>query len=651
MNKITNIVILGAGYAGVTAAKILGKKFKKNDSVKITLIDKLPYHTLMTELHEVAGGRVEPESVQVDLRKIFHRSKVEIVTEEVHKIDVDNQKLHTDFAEYQYDYLIIGTGSEPAYFGVPGVKENGFSLWSMKDALKIREHIQNMFKKASKERNAKKRQAMLTFVVAGAGFTGIELIGELVEWKKKLAKEYNVYESEVRLLVVEAMGRILNILDEKGAKKTEKYLNKKGVEILTNASIVSVSEDSITLKDGSKIPTNTLVWTCGVQGNSFNSNLGLTLNNRGRLIANEYMQALDKENIYVVGDCAFVEEGESKNLPQIVEAAMQTSATAAHNIIADINNKEKKAFKSNYHGFMVSVGSHYAVANLSGIKLSGFFAMLMKHLVNLHYLWGAGGFYLIFKYLNHEFFNIKYRRSFVGGHLSAKSNVLWLVLLRVYIGVLWLLEGLKKLVGDSTWKNAKGLKKLTAGIGEDSWIRKGNVKMPFEWLYKTQESGSATDAVSSASQTATDAAASASQTVTDTVTSASQAVTDAASNSWPEPIIQMPNFYKKIMEIFMPNAEIAIWFQRFVVVAEIGMGLLLIAGLFTWLVSAASAFMVVNFILSGMAGWDILWYFFGSIALMAGAGKALGLDYFVMPWLKGLFTNFWLGKQKPIYDK
>ena len=105
------------------------------------------------------------------------------------------------------------------------------------------------------------------------------------------------------------------------------------------------------------------------------------------------------------------------------------------------------------------------------------------------------------------------------------------------------------------------------------------------------------------------------------------------------------------MEIFMPNADVAIWFQRFVVVAEIGMGLLLIAGLFTWLASAASAFMVVNFILSGMAGWDILWYFFGAIALMAGAGKALGLDYFVMPWLKKLFSNFWVGKPKPIYDK
>lgn len=647
MNKTTNIVILGAGYAGVHAAKILGKKFKKSDSVKITLIDKLPYHTLMTELHEVAGGRVEPESVQVDLRKIFHRSKVDIVTEEVQKVDVDNQKLVTDFAEYPYDYLILGTGSEPAFFGVPGVKEHGFTLWSMKDAIRIREHIQNMFEKASKERNAKKRQAMLTFVVAGAGFTGIELVGELVEWKKKLAKEYNVYESDVRLLVVEAMDRILNILDEKNAQKTVKYLNKKGVEILTSSPIVGVSEDGITLKDGTNIPTNTLVWTCGVQGNSFNSDLGLSLNNRGRLLANEYMQSLDKDNIYVVGDCAFVEEGESKSLPQIVEAALQTSETAVHNIIADIDNKEKKAFKSNYHGFMVSVGSHYAVANLSGIKLSGFFAMLMKHFVNLHYLWGVGGFYLIFKYLSHEFFNMKDRRSFVGGHLSAKSNVLWLVCLRVYIGVLWLLEGLEKLVGETNWEKSKGLKKLTSGIGNDSWIKKGNVKMPFDWLKPNVGTGAATDAVSSASQTVTETAP-----VVDAVSSASQSgAGEAAANAWPDPIMKMPNFYKKIMEMFMPNADIAVWFQRFVVVAEIGMGLLLIAGLFTWLASAASAFMVVNFILSGMAGWDILWYFFGAIALMAGAGKALGLDYFVMPWLKGLFSNFWVGKQKPIYDK
>lgn len=619
MESKKNIVILGAGYGGVQAAKILNKKYKKNNDVEITLIDRNPIHTLMTELHEVAGGRVQPNSVQVDLRKIFHGSKVNIITEEVKKVDVNKQVLTTEFSEYEYDYLILGTGSEPAYFGIPGVEEHGFSLWSLDNAIKIKHHIKNMFKRASKERNEQKRQAMLTFAVAGAGFTGIEMVGELIEWKKKLCKEYNVDQNDVKLMVVEALGSILNILDDKMALKAEKYMIKHKVEILKNATITEVTPDEVSLKDGRKIATKTLIWTCGVQGNSFVKSFGLSLNNRGRLNINEFMQSLDKENVYVVGDAAFLEEGKSKGLPQIVEAALQTAETASHNIIADIENKDKKAFKSNYHGFMVSIGSHYAVADVGGMKLSGFFATAMKHLVNLHYLFGVGGFYLIFRYLFHEFFDIKERRSMVGGHLAAKSPSFWLIPLRLYIGSMWVLEALKKLIGEETWANASGIHKITSGIGADSWFRDGNVKMPFNWLVD----GTASASVVETAETAT---------------------------SQVKPILSsMPGFFEAIMKILIPNPEVAIWFQRIVVCTELGIGLCLLAGLFTWLASAASAFLVVNFVLSAMAGYDILWYFFGAIALMAGAGRSFGLDYFVMPWLGKHLGNFWLGKQKPLY--
>jgi len=614
-----NIIILGAGYGGVHAAKLLSKKYKKNKNIEITLIDRRPIHTLMTELHEVAGGRVGPTSVQVDLRKIFHGSKVNIVTEEAKSINVADQVLVSELSEYKYDYLIIGSGSEPAYFGVPGVKEHGFSLWSLDNAIKIREHIETMFKFASCERNSITRQAMLTFAVAGAGFTGIEMIGELIEWKKKLCKENNVDENEVKLLVVEALGKILNILDDKLALKAERYLEKHNVEILKNAAITEVTPEGITLKDGRKIDTRTLIWTCGVQGNSFCSNIGLTLTNRCRINTNEFMQALGKENVFVVGDAAFLEEGASKGLPQIVEAALQTADTVAHNIIADIEKTSKKPFKSNYHGFMVSLGSHYAVAEVGGMKLTGFMAMAMKHLVNLHYLFGVGGFYLIYNYLLHEFFNMKEKRSMLGGHLSAKSPSIWLIPLRLFIGSMWVLEGIKKLIGEETWAKASGLKKITSGIGKDSWFLDGNVKMPFEWLYASAD-GTASASV-------------------------------AAPSAYPTPILSnMPGFFKAIMKVLIPNPEVAVWFQRIVVCTEVGIGLCLLAGLFTWLASAASAFLVVNFILSAMAGVDILWYFFGAIALMAGAGRSFGLDYFVMPWLGKRLSNFWLGKQRPLYS-
>lgn len=627
----TKIVILGAGYAGVHAAKKLSKKYKKNNEVEITLIDKNPYHTLMTELHEVAGGRVPEESVKVDLYRIFNRTKVNVVVDYIENVDSDNNVVKTKQGEYSYDYLIIGVGSEPAFFGVEGVKENGFTLWSLEDALKIKAHIKDRVKEASYERDEQERKKMLTFVVAGSGFTGIEMAGELLEWKTTLARDYRVDESEIRLLVVEAMSTILNMLDRKQADKAEKYMVKHGVEILKDSPIVQVTNESIKLKDGTIIPTETLIWTCGVQANQDLSDMDVEKSRAGRYSANKYMQSQGKENIYVVGDVAYIEEEPGKGNPQIVEAAEQTAVTAAKNIIASIENKEKVEFKSNYHGFMVSIGGRYAVADLMGIKLSGFFAMVMKHLINMVYLFGVNNVHAIYNYLQHEFFAMKERRCIMRGHLSSKGNRLWLVPLRVYIGALWLMEGLKKLIGEGTWDTmfAKAGEASSIGgyinelvnnvaIGADSWVRAGNVNMPFEWLH-------------------------------DAVSGASQAV-DGATNM-PQPILEhVPKFYEEIMRIFMPTPEVAVLFQTMVVIAEIGMGLCLIAGLFTFLASAASAFMTVNFILSAMAGWEILWYTFGSIALMCGAGRTFGLDYYVMPWISNLVGNFWMGKRRPIYE-
>lgn len=624
MSNKKKILVLGAGYGGVHSAKKLAKKYKKNDDVEITLIDKNTFHTLMTELHEVAGGRVHKESVQVDLTKIFARTKVNLVTDYIEKVDTDKKVVKTTHGSYEYDYLIVGTGSEPAFFGVPGVKENGFTLWSFEDALEIREHIQKMFEKASKERNAKARKKMLTFAVAGSGFTGIEMAGELIEWKTKLAKEYNVDESEVRLLVVEAMGTILNMLDRQQADKAENYMVKKGVEVLKNSPIVEVTEDKIVLKDGTEIETNTLIWTCGIQANAEVKEYGLETARAGRLQTNEYMQAVGKKDVFVVGDLTYFEEEPGKGTPQIVEAAEQTANTAVSNIVASIENKEMTKFKSNYHGFMVSIGGKYGVANLAGIKLSGFLALFMKHMVNLYYLWGVNGINACYHYLNHEFFSIEDKRNIMRGHLASKGNRLWLVPLRLYVGVIWLLEGLKKLVGEGTWDD-KGLRgffdMFSNGLASDSWIKAGNVKMPFEWVQAAAGSG------------------------------ASEAATDATA-ALPVPILEhMPKFYEAVMKIMIPNADVAVWFQRMVVLLELGIGLCLLAGLFTFLASAASIFMGFNFILSAMGEWSILWYIFSAIALMQGAGRTFGLDYYVMPWITEKVGNYWLGKKVPVYKQ
>ena len=624
MSNKTKIVILGAGYAGVHAAKKLAKKYKKNNAIEITLIDKNPYHTLMTELHEVAGGRVPEESVKVTLSQIFHRTKVNLVVDYITNVDMVSQKVTTKHGEYSYDYLMIGMGNEPAYLGIPGVKEHGFSLWSLEDALKIKEHIEYQFKRAALERDKEKRKQMLTFAVAGAGFTGIEMAGELMEWKSTLAREYRVDEEEVSLFVVEAENSILNMLDRKQADKAERYMTKHGIKILKNSPIVEVTPEMIKLKSGDVIQTQTLIWTCGVQNNQDCTSYGLETAKANRLKANAYMQSTNHENVYLIGDCAYVEEEPGKGNPQIVEAAEQTATTAVKNIIASIEGKEEKVkFKSNYHGFMVSIGGKYCVANLMGIKLSGFFAMMAKHLVNMIYLFGILNIPAVYHYLQHEFFDMKENRTIIRGHLASKGNRLWLIPLRLYVGCVWLLEGLAKLCGEGTWEKAvealfnKG--QWLFEIGTDSWIKAGNINMPFAWLQ-------------------------------DGLTGASSATESAVEYATPI-LSEMPKFYESVMKIMIPNETMANIFQIMVVVLEIGIGLALIGGLFTWLASAASVFMTMNFILSAMAGWDILWYTFGGIALMSGAGRTFGLDYYVMPWITKLIGNWWIGKNKPIYSE
>lgn len=590
------IVILGGGYGGVATGKKLHKYFKKHNDIQITLIDKKPYHTLMTELHEVAAGRTPEDSIRIDLNSIFEGRKVDVVLDEITNIDFKAKKLTSDTKVYDYDYLVIGAGSEPAFYGVEGAQEFGHTLWSYEDAVNLKEHIHNMFRLAEKKSSLEERQRLLTFVVAGGGFTGIEMAGELGEYKEELCRIYDVAQSEVKLYVVDMLPKILPMLPSDLIKKSEDRLKKLGVEILNNVSITKVNEESVELGEGKIIPTKTLIWNAGVQASGFASKLGLTLGKRGRIQTNEFLQTIDYSEVYAVGDNAYLEEEKSpQGIPQIVETAIQTGAVIAHNIHAEVTKGSKKAFKSNYHGYMVSIGGRYAVANLGSnnnlnIKLSGFMAMLMKHLVNIHYLLEVAGFNRIWTYMMHEFFHIKKERSFVGGHFSKSSPNFWLVPLRLFLGGMWIYEALNKI--------------------SDGWLNPENIYIV---------------------QTATSAA-------TDWAESADY-VEPLLSQPWP--IVQWG------LDTIV--APFAFQFQAMAVITELVIGVMLIVGLFTVVAAGISTIMTFVFILSAMAGLDVLWYTFASIALIGGSGSTFGLDYYLYPHLKKIYKKIPLIKKWYLY--
>ena len=631
-----NIVVVGAGYSGVSATKFLAKKLKKDNDVQITLIDRHSYHTMMTELHEVAGGRVEPVAIQYDLQRLFARQKnVQLVTDTVTGIDKENKIVTTKLGSYAFDYLVLGMGGEPNDFGTPGVKEHGFTLWSFEDSVRIREHILTTVAKAAIEPDAAVRRAMLTFVVCGSGFTGIEMIGELVDWKARLAKEYKLDPSEFSLKVVEAMPTILNMLGRNDAAKAERYLKEQNVELVLNAPIIEVAADHIKLKDGSMVPTHTLIWTAGVKGTTDAADFGLEAARGNRLVANEYMEAkgYEENNIYIIGDLVFYEEFPNTPTPQIVQAAEQTGHTAAANIVADIKGGEKHKFKGNYQGFMVSIGAKWGVANLfNKIHLSGFLAIVMKHIVNLKYFFDIRSGYYMFQYMMHEFFHIKDDRNVTRGHSSRYGNVLWSVPLRVFYGLVWFIEAAKKIVGEGSWL------KPGTWFGEGSWFT-GNSVFPWTWDY--------VDAASAASD-----ATSAASGVGETVEAAAKFGLSYAYGETPMAVLDSaPEWFSNIMKIMMPNMEVAMFFQKMMVFVEIGIALALMAGLFTWLMSASTIALVVTFCLSGMFFWVNIWFIPVAFALMNGSGRAVGLDRWVIPWLQKTLGKWWYGTPKSMYGQ
>lgn len=641
-----NIVVVGAGYAGVSATKFLAKKFKKDTDVTITLIDRHSYHTMMTELHEVAGGRVEPEAIQYDLQRLFSRKKnVKLVTDTVTGIDKENKVVKTLAGSYPFDQLILGMGGEPNDFGTPGVKENGFTLWSFDDAVKIRHHIEATVAKAAIEPDAEVRKAMLTFVVCGSGFTGIEMVGELIDWKDRLAKDAKIDPDEITLMVVEAMPTILNMLSRNDAAKAERYLEKKNVQLLLNSPIVEVAADHIKLKDGSEVPTHTLIWTAGVKATSDAADFGLEAARGSRLVANEYMQAkgYEDKNIYIIGDLVYYEETPNTPTPQIVQAAEQTGHTAAANIVADIKGGEKHAFKGNYQGFMVSIGAKWGVANLfDKIHLSGFLAIIMKHIVNLKYFFDIRSGYYMFQYIMHEIFHIKDDRSVASGHTSRYGNVLWSVPLRVFYGMVWLVESMKKIVGNGDYL------KPSTWFGDGSWFT-DKVVFPFPWLQEQVTTGAsqATETATTAASGAADAAASGGA---DAATQAAHFGLSYAYGETPMQVFDhMPKWFESVMKFMMPNQEVALFMQKFMTIVEVCIALALIAGLFTWLSSAATIGLTIAFCLSGMFYWVNIWFIFVAFALMNGSGRAVGLDRWVIPWIQRKLGKAWYGTPKARY--
>lgn len=390
-NNQKHIIIIGAGFGGLHAAKELAKG---NANYKITLFDKRNFHLFQPLLYQVATAQLSPEDIAYPIRSIFKKNKnVTVLQEKVSTVDLDNKHINVECGKIYYDKLIISAGVISDYFGNDNWRSIAPPLKSLEDALKIRRKILNVFERAESEMLHPCDENPLNFVIVGGGPTGIELCGSLAELiKYTLKNEFRLIRPErAKIYLVEAGQQILPGFKRKLIKSAQKSLEKLGVIIKTNSLVTNIDKDRVEIKvNGSTeyIESKVVLWTAGVKA-SFKNNILSSKNNiefdkKGRVKVDKDLTIPNYKDVYVIGDFAYVTDENNKPIPGTAPPAMQQGVYAAKHIKG--NAKEK--FKYFDKGSLAVIGRNAAVADFGKFQITGFFAWILWVFVHIGYLVG-----------------------------------------------------------------------------------------------------------------------------------------------------------------------------------------------------------------------------------------------------------------------
>jgi NADH:ubiquinone reductase (H+-translocating) len=392
------VVIVGAGFGGLQAARAL-----RDAPVEVTVIDRNNYHLFQPLLYQVATAVLSPADICAPIRSVLRKQKnVEVLLGEVTGVDTQEQRVLLHDQSIPYDYLILASGARDSYFGHNDWAQFAPGLKSIAQATQIRSYILQAFEAAERESDPEKRQALLTFVLVGAGPTGVEMAGATGDLAHKtLVSDFrHINTKEARVVLVEALPRILVAFDEKLAKKAHKALTRLGVEIRTNSPVETVDSEGVVIA-GERLPAKTVIWTAGVAASPAGAWLGAETDRAGRVTVDSDLTVPGHSNMFVIGDTAsFTQDG--KPLPGVAPVAMQQGRYVA-SVIADraAGKPHPEAFRYIDKGNMATVGRYYGIVSIGKFRsggVLGWFLWLVLHLMFLvgyrnrfvvmaHWLW------------------------------------------------------------------------------------------------------------------------------------------------------------------------------------------------------------------------------------------------------------------------
>ena len=382
------IVIIGAGFAGLSIAKKL-----RNKNLQVVLIDKHNYHTFQPLLYQVATGGLEAGSIAYPIRKVIHSYKdfyFRLTT--VKEIDTPNQKIISEIGDLHYDYLVIATGSKTNYFGNKEIERNSMSMKTIPQSLNIRSLILENFEQAVLTTDQADKDALINFVLVGAGPTGVELAGALAEMKKAiLQKDYPDLDiNKMQINLVQSGDRILNTMSEKSSIAADKFLVDLGVKIWKNVRVTNYDGRTITTNSDLTFETATVIWTAGVQGAKVPGLDAKSLVEKvDRIRVNQYNQVVGYNNIFAIGDIASMEtENYPQGHPMMAQPALQQGDLLGENLVKLLKNQPMKPFEYNDKGSMATIGRNLAVVDLPKYHFNGVFAWFVWMFVHLFSLIG-----------------------------------------------------------------------------------------------------------------------------------------------------------------------------------------------------------------------------------------------------------------------
>jgi NADH:ubiquinone reductase (H+-translocating) len=375
----TRILILGGGFAGLHAAMHLDDTLARDPDIEVTLVNRENFFLFTPMLHEVAASDLDLTNIVNPVRKLLKR--VKFFAGEVASIDVERRAVTVSHGfdhhhhELPYDHLVIGLGSITNFFNLPGLAEKALTMKSLGDAIHLRNHLIGLLEEADIECSDDVRGPLLTLVVAGGGFAGVETIAGINDFVREAVHFYNnLREDMLRIVLVHPGDVILPELGPKLGHYAQQKLAARGVEILVNTRVTGVTEHGIQLSSGEMIKTEALIWTAGTSPNPVLMSLPC-MKDHGRIVVNETLQVPGYEGVWALGDCAVVPDPKTgRPHPPTAQHALRQGKTLAKNLIATIHNRSLTPFSFKTIGQLAAIGRRTGVANILGINFSGFIA-------------------------------------------------------------------------------------------------------------------------------------------------------------------------------------------------------------------------------------------------------------------------------------